>query len=171
MGLSALVTRRYLRLAALGTKMYLRLAALVTEMYQGLAALVTSRYCGAVSPSYKKVPEACSLWYKNVPRAGSPGYLKGPRAGSPGHIFVPRAASPGYIGLADYRLRKLNDHIFQSDEPWMVNSHSFIMGLIGQFINFLVIIGRKLMEAFISKVLAKINLILIYLTIVQIFVV
>ena len=54
-GLSALVTRRYLKLAALGTKMYLRLAALVTEMCQGLAALVTSRYCGAVIPSYKKV--------------------------------------------------------------------------------------------------------------------
>ena len=64
MGLSALVTRRYPRLAAPVTKMYLRLAALVTEMCQGLAALVTSRYCGAVSPCYRKVPEACSLWYK-----------------------------------------------------------------------------------------------------------
>ena len=48
------------------------------------------------------------LWYKNVPRAGSPGYLKGPRAGSPWHIFVTRAASPRYIGLADYRLDKVD---------------------------------------------------------------
>ena len=49
-GLSALVTSRYLRPVALGTKTYLRLAALVTEMYQGLAALVTRRYTGSCQP-------------------------------------------------------------------------------------------------------------------------
>ena len=45
-GLSALVSRRYLRLAALGTKMYKRLAdqglvALGTFLFLGLAALGT----------------------------------------------------------------------------------------------------------------------------------
>ena len=58
-------------LSALDTRRYLRLAALVTEIYQGLATLVTRRYCGAVSHSYKKVPEACSLRDKNVPWAGN----------------------------------------------------------------------------------------------------